>query len=745
MSFITESKKIYRQVEALEKENSDHEISMARSELESTADKALAISSMLQDKSDTGNPLEAWVQSKITKAKDYITSVHDYLKYTPGMNESFDLEENTFEKIYQMQQDGKSSEDIAKELKLNPALVKKVLGEQVELQEFTDAQIVQLKKEYDPLKGKTITTAQYQQLKNILFKLQDGDLEKLQKQNIPFASTGAGSILRVRKAPVKITSVKVPGLEGMAEEKIPQGYLDYLRTIVYKKVDFYEIPPKHIIQHWRDEPNKDRFTGKIIDYKEEVDMSKVTKYKMISIKGDQKEITIDRKDLEKHLKLGYVIKEPLTEETTFWWHDGKTGYVKAGYDNKELVAWLKKNGYKPEKKEEVEVKEQTELKPVPSLEDSAKKHKVDVEVLKKQLEKGIQVEKEHTKDEKTAEKIALAHIDERPDYYDQLAKVEKQPVDEACWTGYKKVGMKKKGDRMVPNCVPEGYVTESGDIVEFVELNEGQFKEIDTRKGDLKLAKDKKQNLKDKYNAIMAGQATGDENSIANQIQKLEMSIKKQEQELIDIMKKQRETKKEEVELQEKPSIKQYVVFYSKDSPTKHQDFKAYDETELNKQIGEFLKQNPGYKVYGKSPSQSIKESHFPVNTQVLYKGQKAQIVQLKQPQVGNYYVVKLDSGENVEANHNELKLVENKINEGARALVEAITALQKKADKSGMPYSILKQVYDRGMAAWKGGHRPGASQHQWAFARVNSFVTKSSGTWGGADSDLAKKVKGKE
>ena len=241
---------------------------------------------------------------------------------------------------------------------------------------------------------------------------------------------------------------------------------------------------------------------------------------------------------------------------------------------------------------------------------------------------------------------------------------------------------------MVPNCVPEGYVTESGDIVEFVELNEGQFKDIDIRKGDIKLARDKRQALKDKYNAIMANQATGDENAIADQIQKLDMSIKKQEQELIDIIKKQRETKKEEVE---------------------------------------------------------IKESHFPVNTQVLYKGQKAQIIQLKEPQIGNYYIVKLDSGENVEANYNELKLVENKINKGARALVEAIAALQKKADKSGMPYSILKQVYDRGMAAWKGGHRPGAGQHQWAFARVNSFVTKSSGTWGGADSDLAKKVKGKE
>ena len=80
---------------------------------------------------------------------------------------------------------------------------------------------------------------------------------------------------------------------------------------------------------------------------------------------------------------------------------------------------------------------------------------------------------------------------------------------------------------------------------------------------------------------------------------------------------------------------------------------------------------------------------------------------------------------------------------EEKRLYVEAIAGLQKKADKSGMPYSILKKVYDRGMAAWKSGHRPGASQQQWAFARVNSFITKSSGTWGGADKDLAAKVKG--
>jgi hypothetical protein len=80
---------------------------------------------------------------------------------------------------------------------------------------------------------------------------------------------------------------------------------------------------------------------------------------------------------------------------------------------------------------------------------------------------------------------------------------------------------------------------------------------------------------------------------------------------------------------------------------------------------------------------------------------------------------------------------------EGDLSLDEAIKGLQKKAEKSGMPYSILKQVYNRGMAAWKGGHRPGTTPQQWAFARVNSFITKSSGTWGKADADLAKKVRG--
>jgi len=77
-----------------------------------------------------------------------------------------------------------------------------------------------------------------------------------------------------------------------------------------------------------------------------------------------------------------------------------------------------------------------------------------------------------------------------------------------------------------------------------------------------------------------------------------------------------------------------------------------------------------------------------------------------------------------------------------AYQLDEKIAGLIKKSDKSNISYGILKKVYDRGMAAWKTGHRPGTTPQQWAFARVNSFITKGSGTWGKADKDLASQVR---
>ena len=69
--------------------------------------------------------------------------------------------------------------------------------------------------------------------------------------------------------------------------------------------------------------------------------------------------------------------------------------------------------------------------------------------------------------------------------------------------------------------------------------------------------------------------------------------------------------------------------------------------------------------------------------------------------------------------------------------LDEKIAGLVKKSKQTGVPYGILKKSYDRGIAAWRTGHRPGTTPQQWAFARVNSMLTG-----GKADPDLQPKAR---
>ena len=264
--------------------------------------------------------------------------------------------------------------------------------------------------------------------------------------------------------------------------------------------------------------------------KKEIDKERKTT--LVAAPGNkEKVIRIPKEKLADYKAKGYVEAESYIPEAK----KVKEEELTAG--QKKLPPALQKAIEKKDKKEEVEINEITDeeeknyARQITSLSNDKVMARID--------KKGD-----------TAIAAIQAKIDSIRAERDKkrAQKNEETELEEACWTGYKKVGMKKKGDRMVPNCIPEEYVTESGDIVEFVELDEGQFKDIDIRKGDLKLAKDKKEQLKNKYNAIMAGNADGDEQSIGDQIQKLDMSIKKQEQELIDIMKKQKETKKEEVE-----------------------------------------------------------------------------------------------------------------------------------------------------------------------------------------------------
>ena len=71
------------------------------------------------------------------------------------------------------------------------------------------------------------------------------------------------------------------------------------------------------------------------------------------------------------------------------------------------------------------------------------------------------------------------------------------------------------------------------------------------------------------------------------------------------------------------------------------------------------------------------------------------------------------------------------RMNEGA-----ADSSLSAKAKKSGIALGTLRKVYNRGVAAWNSGHRPGTTPQQWGHARVNSYINKGK-TYHTADKDL--------
>jgi hypothetical protein len=64
------------------------------------------------------------------------------------------------------------------------------------------------------------------------------------------------------------------------------------------------------------------------------------------------------------------------------------------------------------------------LKSHKTVEQIAKKHRLEVSFIQKQLDMGEPIEHEHTKDHELAMDIALQHLDEIPDYYTRLKKME---------------------------------------------------------------------------------------------------------------------------------------------------------------------------------------------------------------------------------------------------------------------------------------------------------------------------------
>jgi hypothetical protein len=64
------------------------------------------------------------------------------------------------------------------------------------------------------------------------------------------------------------------------------------------------------------------------------------------------------------------------------------------------------------------------------------------------------------------------------------------------------------------------------------------------------------------------------------------------------------------------------------------------------------------------------------------------------------------------------------------------VKSLPEISKATGIPLKTLQTIYNRGLAAWRTGHRPGASPQAWGYARVHSFVMKGK-TYYTADRDL--------
>jgi hypothetical protein len=73
--------------------------------------------------------------------------------------------------------------------------------------------------------------------------------------------------------------------------------------------------------------------------------------------------------------------------------------------------------------------------------------------------------------------------------------------------------------------------------------------------------------------------------------------------------------------------------------------------------------------------------------------------------------------------------------------LFPGVKSLKDRAKLTGVPEKLLRKSYDRGMAAWRTGHRPGATQQQWGYARVSSMLLLGKTAYM-TDSDLVREAK---
>ena len=685
----------------------DHEISMARGELEAIADKATQLASMLQSKSDDGNPLEAWVQSKITKAKDYITSVADYLTYNPDMKQNEELEESIMSNIATLKSEFQRLDTDYKKMKdeYNAIMAGSYKGDESAVekkmfkalrslkdvrQELTSA-LKTVKEEVEEidemedygLKG-TITDKQLQNIKSVWAK-------KTKKDVTPGVKTMLAKLDTPTKIAIKQANINV--LSDLVEE-INEGFSSTLKAKakeIAKKLAGNMTKAYDEIEKIAKGLSKDPEVQKALQMaNEEVDRPKPSEP--------------NPKELEEVISHTVRYTDPLNKKRF-------AIPYKTHADAEKKMAQLKKDG----------------VKDINITMDALKPNiKFKEEMIMEKTYDEKDIDKFHTGLDKLVHKHFGSSSDE---------KKEKKEVKEQ--SAYKNLSAFTE-KYLKKNNVEEGLMKDiftmdkagasADDIAKRLKINVNTVKNIlGEQKEELPVKKDeKKESDKEKQLKIKL-----DKEKDTDTLEKQLIALQGQN----NILKQKLENEKNKA-VKPEPNPKTGEVPLT--IGIAHAEFKKQEDKKKE------VKEEINLDEFTTSMIKDLQKSYADLKDKKLSTDQanalskhldRLDITQLKQLIQANIPFISTVA-------RNKVYKKTGKFEE-KRLYVESITGLKNKAEKSGMPYSILKQVYDRGMAAWKSGHRPGASQQQWAFARVNSFITKSSGTWGGADKDLAAKVKG--
>src|SRR6056300_434707 len=722
-----------------EQDEKDHEISMARGELEAIADKATQLASALQGKSDDGNPLEAWVQSKITKAKDYINSVSDYLMYNPDMkqNEETILEytQQQIKQAYGILNDPRykggnfdgavaaieklakglsKQKDVANALKRANEENSKELQKdrtdnykdknQKDLEEKFTVQIT--KKDGTTMElGRYNTAAEAQRFvdmygKGAKVKKEEFELEEASLKDIFTANQeGQKADEIAKKLKMSVADVKkILGEESLDEKTYDDKEIDKFHT------DLDKIVHKHF-GHSSDEKKKEKMDEKVA----------------ASIIKDLQKAYADLKGKTISPEMANKISKHLDQPS--YDLDTLRQLVKA---NIPFISTLARNKI---------------YKKTGKFEDL--KEEDGVEIAKIRAERDKEKESLQTKLEKEQDT-------------DSLEKQLKAAQGQINVLKQKLENEKNKAIKPMPNPETGEVPLTIGIANKLLKDKEAKEKAAEADRKEKKSAdmKDRVSKLKDKLKESVLNESDASDKAKSMGLTYMKFgrygkggkvthksiggnltAVDKDEKPIDEPKKSKDEPKSEPKSSDEPQKLKPQVDTFEakKDLEKVVTDGAIEVESDDNGTMSMTKEYEPSQDYEAENDVKEIKKY-------LMSKGvdEKDIYVDIDGDEEEEYLQI------NVEVRPKTQKEEKTNFNEDRRLYIESISAIKKKADKSGMPYSILKKVYDRGMAAWKGGHRPGATQVQWALARVNSFVTKSSGTWGGADKDLAKKVRGK-